>query len=126
MCDGGGYDGGGYSDPDYYDLEFREQNPDIYGNDEYMQGYYGYGRYSKQQRPTRKRRSRAQKEADRQFHEEYLKWKRKHPERIAALKENSVFNSGTGSGKTSVWPNIIAALILYPIVIFLIINACSN
>lgn len=125
MCDGG-YDGGGYSDPDYYDLEFREQNPDIYGNDEYMQDYYGNGRYSKQQRPPRKKRSRAQKEADRQFHEEYLKWKREHPERIAALNENSVFNSGTDGGQTSVWPNIIAALIIYPIVILLIINACSN
>ena len=40
MCDGS-YDGDGYGDPDYYDLEFREQNPDIYGNDEYMQNYYG-------------------------------------------------------------------------------------
>ena len=42
MCDGG-YDGG-YNDPDDYDLEFRQQNPEIYGNDEYMQDYYGNGR----------------------------------------------------------------------------------
>ena len=40
MCDTE-YDGGGYEDRDYYDLEFRQQNPDIYGNDEYMQVFYG-------------------------------------------------------------------------------------
>ena len=39
MCDGG-YDGDGYGDPDYYDLEFREQNPDIYGDDEYKKKWY--------------------------------------------------------------------------------------
>ena len=62
----GGYDGG-CSDPDYYDLEFRQQNPSIYGDDEYMQEYYGRGGYSYQQRPSAKRRSRAQKDADDQF-----------------------------------------------------------
>ena len=34
MCDGD-HDGG-CNDPDYYDIQFREQNPEIYGNDEVM------------------------------------------------------------------------------------------
>ena len=102
MCDGG-YDGG-CSDPDYYDLEFRQQNPDIYGNDEYMQDYYGCGNRSYQRRSTPKRRGRAQKKADDQFHEEYLRWRRNNP----------------------IWVNIIAALIIYPLIIMAIIDACSN
>ena len=31
----------GYTDSDYYDLEFRQQNPDVYGYDEFMQDMYG-------------------------------------------------------------------------------------
>ena len=52
MCDGD-HDGG-CNDPDYYDIQFREQNPEIYGNDEVMQEYYG-------------------SENDEQFHQEYLR-----------------------------------------------------
>lgn len=35
MCDGG-FDGSGCGDADYEDLDFRLQNPHVYGNDEYM------------------------------------------------------------------------------------------
>ena len=120
MCDGG-YDGDGYGDPDYYDLEFREQNPDIYGDDEYMQSFQSSRRYNIR---TRKRTPSI---ADKQFHEEYLRWKRNHPERVEFFRSPSVKDINKRISKsTSIWPNIIAALIIYPIVIALIINACSN
>jgi hypothetical protein len=54
-------------------------------------------------------------------------WKRKHPERVEFFRSPSVkeINSRTSEPK-SIWPNIIAALIIYPIVIALLINACSD
>lgn len=87
MCDG---EWG--SDPDYYDLEFRQQNPDIYGNDEYMLDYNGRDDYSNQQRPSTK-------------------------------KHNNNNNNNNG---IPIWVNIIAALIVYPLLIMTIIDACSN
>lgn len=39
-------------DIDYYDLDFRIQNPDVYGNDEYMKNYYGNSLSRKRQQPT--------------------------------------------------------------------------
>lgn len=125
MCDGG-YDGG-YSDPDYYDLEFRRQNPDIYVNDEYMQDYYGCGNRSYQRRSTPKRRGRAQKKADDQFHEEYLRWRRNNPDKIAFFREESAVSPQTNNNDgIPIWVNIIAALIIYPLIIMAIIDACSN
>lgn len=125
MCDGG-YDGG-CSDPDYYDLEFRQQNPSIYGDDEYMQDYYGRGGYSYQQRPSAKRRSHAQKDADDQFHEEYLRWRRNNPDKIAFFREKSAVSPQTNNNDgIPIWVNIIAALIIYPLIIMAIIDACSN
>lgn len=127
MCDGG-YDGG-YSDPDYYDLEFRQQNPEIFGNDEYMQDYYGNGRYSNQRQPTARKHSRAQKKNNDQFHEEYLRWRRNHPEKIAFFREKSMTSPQNGSANSDgvpLWFCIIAALIVYPLLIMILINACSN
>ncbi len=118
------YDGG-YSDPDYYDLEFRRQNPGVYGNDEYMQAYHGRSRYSQGNKSTRRSKSR---KADGEFSQEYLKWKRKHPERIAALRAKSdpprPVQRNHQSG--SVWPNIIAGLIIYPLLIWLLIESCGE
>ena len=96
MCDGG-YDGGGYSDPDYYDLEFREQNPDVYGNDEYMQDHYGpnrSGRNACQYRQAQRRYS-SRYQADRDFHEEYMRWRRNNPDKIAFFREKSKSDSNT-------------------------------
>ena len=128
MCDGG-YDGGGYSDPDYYDLEFRQQNPEIYGNDEYMQDYYGNGRYSHPQRLSSKKHNYSRKEKDRQFHEEYLRWRRNHPEKIAFFREKSMTSPQNGSANSDsvpLWFCIIAGLILYPLLIMAFFDSCSD
>lgn len=127
MCDGG-YDSGGYGDPDYYDLEFRQQNPDVYGNDEYMQDYYGDGRrVQNTQRSRYGKRDYRMSEADKQFHEEYLQWKRKHPERVRFFQNPSDLSySSPSDSQQSVWPNIIVALIVYPLVIFLLVQSCGD
>lgn len=128
MCDGG-YDGGGYSDPDYYDLEFRQQNPEIYGNDEYMQDYYSNSRYSSQRQPTTRRQSRAQKITNDRFHEEYLQWRRNHPDKIAFFREKSMTSPQNGyanSDSVPLWLCIIVGLIVYPLIIMTLIDSCSN
>ena len=128
MCDGG-YDGGGYSDPDYYDLEFRQQNPDVYGNDEYMQDYYGSYRSVHQNRRAQ-RRDYSRTDADRQFHEEYLRYRHNHPDKIAFFREKSKLKYGTDSSTSDdrilIVICIIAALIIYPLIIMTLIDACNN
>ena len=74
MCDGDFE--GGFSDPDYDDLEFRRYNPDVYGNDEVMQYYYGTGGNTQQQADGMQRTPQ-QIQADQEFHEAYLRWKEK-------------------------------------------------
>lgn len=74
MCDGDFE--GGFSDPDYDDLEFRRYNPDVYGNDEVMQYYYGTGRDTRQQADGIQRTPQ-QIRSDQEFHEAYLRWKEK-------------------------------------------------
>ena len=128
MCDGG-YDGGGYSDPDYYDLEFRQQNPDVYGNDEYMQDYYGSYKRVQQNRQTQ-RPDYSRTEADRQFHEEYLRYRRNHPDKIAFFREKSKVKHGTDSNTSNegipIWMCIVGGFIIYPLIIMEFIDACSN
>ena len=105
MCDGD-YDGG-CNDPDYYDIQFREQNPEIYGNDEVMQEYYG-------------------SENDEQFHQEYLRWKRNHPNKIKSFHEEPKPKRPTNDPSNfDEWPNIIIFLILVSIFTFLFIKACG-
>ncbi len=128
MCDGG-YDGG-YSDPDYYDLEFRQQNPNVYGNDEYMQDYNGSGRSGRRDSGRTARRCNTRAEKDKQFHEEYLRWRRNHPEKIAFFREKSVYKpkgvNNNSSERVPLLISIIAALFIYPLIIMAIIDSCSN
>lgn len=120
MCDGD-YDGGYGGDPDYDDLEFRERNPNIYGNDEYMQDYYGSSRKNR----YHKRANQTyydQTSADRQFHEEYLQWKRDHPDKVALYRKHSKIQpTSTSSSKDDFWAAIIGGFFF---ILFLIIACC--
>lgn len=68
------------SDPDYDDFEFREIYPKIYGDDEPIEV----------SRPSQNRRVQnlpmEWTKNDEQFHQEYLKWKRDHPNRVEEIK----------------------------------------
>ncbi|MBP3230367.1 MAG: hypothetical protein J6I61_10705 [Prevotella sp.] len=124
MCDGD-YDGGYGGDPDYDDLEFRERNPNIYGNDEYMQDYYGSSRKNR----YHKRANQTyydQTSADRQFHEEYLQWKRDHPDRVEYFKSKK---HGRMNGRTQQeleWPEIIVRLIILAFFIAVMVFSCCD
>ncbi len=147
----------GCSDPDYYDVEFREQNPEVYGNDELMQSYRGSSRRGQQprrgraHRPTAdderlhreyqqwkkknpervkefqsdSRQSRSQNVA--QFHAEYEQWRRDHPDKIAFFRSPSIQSDGPGntSGSSIIWPYVILGLIVWPIIIVILIQACE-
>ncbi len=118
-------DNNGCLDPDYYDVEFREQNPEVYGNDELMQSYRGSSRRGQQPRqgrtyrPSDSAKSRSQKAA--QFHSEYEQWRRNHPDKIAFFRSQS----GSNSNDEFIWPRIIIALIIWPIIIFALIQSCE-
>ncbi|MCR4582510.1 MAG: hypothetical protein K5764_03015 [Prevotella sp.] len=123
----GGYDGYGCSDPDYYDIEFREQNPGVYGNDELMQSYRGTGRNQRQQR---QRRSYSTSESDRQFHQEYLKWRKAHSDKIAFFRSPSEIKRkkvtvNDGNETAYIWFCVILGLIVYPLLIFMLVQSCE-
>ncbi len=146
----------GCSDPDYYDVEFREQNPEVYGNDELMQSYRGSSR--RVQQPRRGRAGRPTADDERlhreyqqwkkknpervkefqssnshyarnaaQFHSEYEQWRRDHPDKIAFFRSPSSQSGGPGNGNgpTSIWPSILVGIIVWPIIIFALIQACE-
>jgi len=148
----------GCSDPDYYDVEFREQNPEVYGNDELMQSYRSSCRRGQQSRLVRAHRPTADDERlhreyqqwkkknpervklfqsthcshtrsqnDAQFHSEYEQWRRNHPDKIAFFRSPSTQSGGASNvkGPASIWPNIIIGLIIWPIIIFAILQACE-
>ena len=85
MCDGDYIDGCG--DPDYYDLEFRLQNPEVYGNDEYMMDMYPS--QARQQKPASQNRRRRYTRNDSDFSPEYLQWKAMHPDRVAYFQKHA-------------------------------------
>jgi len=123
----GGYDGNGCSDPDYYDIEFREQNPGVYGNDELMQSYRGSGRSQRQQR---QRQTHPTSESDRQFHQEYLKWRKANKHKIASFRSPSEIKrkkvTVNNSDETAyIWICVILALIVYPLLIFMLVQSCE-
>ena len=70
-----------FEDPDYDDFEFRELYPDIYGDDEPIASSR-----SSQKRVARKKPTEWTKE-DEQFHQDYLKWKRAHPNRVKEIMD---------------------------------------
>lgn len=120
MCDGD-FDGG-FSDPDYDDLEFRLSNPSVYGHDEYMQELYGPAGKACQngQMPKGNR----QNESDSDFSEEYLQWKRDHPDRVAFFQsKSSKLNSDGESGNA-----FGCAIFLAMCIVFMLfyIDACSG
>jgi hypothetical protein len=84
MSDGDYYDGCG--DPDYYDLEFRQQNPDVYGYDEYMIDMYPP--QTQRKRPATPNRSRYSRN-DSEFSPEYLRWKAMHPDRVEYFQKHA-------------------------------------
>lgn len=120
MCD---YDGGYGGDPDYDDLEFRERNPSVYGNDEYMQNYYGSSRKNRDNKRTNQPYY-DQTSADRQFHDEYLQWKLDHPDRVEYFKSKK---HGRMNGNQELdWPEFIGRLILLAFFIAVIVYLCCN
>ncbi len=116
MCDG---DYNGCSDPDYYDVEFREQNPGVYGNDELMQAYRGR---RQQNQNFRKRRETPRERINREFHDEYLEWRRNHPDKIKFFRSPSHDDSfGVGF-----WIYIVFAIAFYVVLITAIVNSCGD
>ncbi len=114
----------GCSDPDYYDVEFREQNPEVYGNDELMQSYRGSNRRGQQARQGRAHRPTA--DGDR-LHQQYLQWRRDHPDKIAFFRSSSSQSDGPGNvnSPTIILPYVVLALIVWPIIIAVLIQACE-
>lgn len=90
MSDGDYNNGSG--DPDYYDLEFRLNNPDVYGNDEYMMDMYPP--QTQRQKPATQNRSRRNGN-DEEFSPEYLQWKAMHPDRVEYFQKHA----GKGQNK---------------------------
>ena len=125
MCDGG-YDGG-CNDPDYYDIQFREQNPDVYGNDEVMQEYNGSNAsVRRQRRVSRQQSDNTLSKEDEQFHQEYLRWKRNHPDKIQFFREKSKPKQASDNpSKIAEWSNIVLVLLLATIFSFFLIKCCG-
>lgn len=122
MCDGG-YDGG-CNDPDYYDIQFREQNPEVYGNDKVMQEYNGSNAsVHRRKRVSSQQNDNTRSEKDEQFHQEYLRWKRNHPDKVQSFREKPKPKQPSDDpSKIVEWPNIVLVLILASIVSFLLIK----
>ena len=122
MCDGG-YDGG-CNDPDYYDIQFREQNPEVYGNDEVMQEYNGSNAsVHRRKRVSSQQNDNTRSEKDEQFHQEYLRWKRNHLDKVQSFREKPKPKQPSDDpSKIVEWPNIVLVLILASIVSFLLIK----
>lgn len=122
MCDGG-HDGG-CNDPDYYDIQFREQNPEVYGNDEVMQEYNGSNAsVHRRKRVSSQQNDNTRSEKDEQFHQEYLRWKRNHPDKVQSFREKPKPKQPSDDpSKIVEWPNIVLVLILASIVSFLLIK----
>ncbi len=120
MCDGD--IDGGFSDPDYDDLEFRLSNPSVYGHDEYMQDLYGPAGKACQngQMPKGNR----QNESDSDFSEEYLQWKRDHPDRVAFFSSKSKKNEADPGG--SVGLNFVLGILVWSLAIWIFVDACSS
>ena len=120
MCDGDF--GGGYGDPDYYDLEFREQNPSIYGHDEYMQDLDGSAGNAYQNGQTANGYNYQTKNKG-QFSEEYLKWKRDHPDRVAFFQSKPYKPKTENS--TAAALGIAIYLIILTVLAILFIDGCT-
>ena len=118
MCDGG-FDGSGCGDADYEDLDFRLQNPHVYGNDEYMHFYYSSGKRSRQDEVVR---IYSRMNNDQQFSEEYQRWKQNHPDKVALYRKHSKIQpTSTSSSKDDFWAAIIGGFFF---ILFLIIACC--
>ncbi|MBR5687088.1 MAG: hypothetical protein IKX36_03925 [Prevotella sp.] len=112
MCDGDYNDGCG--DPDYYDLEFRLQNPDVYGNDEYMTDMYP-SQTRRQKSATQRRYTRN----DSDFSPEYLQWKAMHPDRVAYFQKHAGEGQYKGKDELSGCEGIVVVIVLAVPVFFL-------
>lgn len=112
------------SDPDYDDFEFREIYPEIYGDDEPIEV----------SRPSQNRRVQnlpmEWTKNDEQFHQEYLKWKRDYPNRVEEIKGKTTKPKDDPDCPCSDKPPyiiyIIIALLLYPALIFMLIQSCND
>lgn len=114
----------GCSDPDYYDIEFREQNPDVYGDDDLMQSY----RESRVERPRSRGysrnynyRGRRNLSADDEFHQEYMQWRRNNPSRLEEWRKPSIYPNGhrEEEGASAVLLMIIIIAIIVFIMVFM-------
>ncbi|MCR4854340.1 MAG: hypothetical protein K5893_12205 [Prevotella sp.] len=124
MCDGD-Y-GGGCGDPDYYDLEFREQNPHVYGDDEYMQAYRGTSGKGNASR-SQPRQSNVPEELRKQFHEEYVAWKKRQPktkQTVQTIRQQPQ-QKESPSGPVS-WLYMLAGLAIYTFFVFAMIYSCCG
>lgn len=110
------------SDPDYDDFEFREIYPEIYGDDESIEAAQPSQNRRVQNHPMEWTKR------DEQFHQEYLKWKRSHPHRVEEIKEKIPKDNPDypGSDEPSYIIHIIIALLLYPVLIFMLIQSCND
>ena len=62
-------------------------------------------------------------EKDEQFHQEYLRWKRNHPDKVQSFREKPKPKQPSDDpSKIVEWPNIVLVLILVSIVSFLLIK----
>ena len=109
-----------FEDPDYDDFEFREIHPEIYGDDTTELS---------RKRAVRKKPMEWTKK-DEQFHQEYLAWKRKHPNRVEEIKAKPQkpknASDNPGSDEPSYILYIFLALLIYPPIIIMLIQSCNE
>ncbi len=111
------------SDPDYYNIEFREQNPEVYGDDELMQSYRN-SRYNGKQNKRYSNYSRKTGKKDDSFHQDYLQWRKDHQDKIKFFRSPSG-SRYNGDATTPIWPSIIIGIIVYSVLIFAIVTSCD-
>lgn len=118
-----------FEDPDYDDFEFREQHPEIYGDDGVMDDYYSEQRYARQNKSQRSY-SGTWTTKDEQFHQEYLEWKHINHKRIEQLNtplpkpEKEPHSSP--SDESFIWVQIVFGLMIYAALVILLIQSCNE
>lgn len=117
------------SDPDYDDFEFREQHPDIYGDDGVMDDYYGGLRRASQNKSQRSSFG-TWTTKDEQFHQEYLAWKSINHKRIEQLNTPSPQPEkepqSSPSDESFIWVQIVFGLMIYAALVILLIQSCNE